>query len=1117
MSYFSIDHFFCCAHRIARGGTKGGVSELLLVTGDAGVGKSALVNEIHKPITEKRGYFIAGKFDQFKQTIPYSAIIQAFQGLIRHLLTEPDRQLAVWQEKLLKAVGPNGQVIMDVIPDVELIIGPQPDVPELPPQQTQNRFNFVFQNFVRTFAAEEHPLVIFLDDLQWADASSLKLLELCMADPKTTCMLIIGAYRDHEVSETHPLTVTLRNIQEAGAAVNTVALTSLTLEHVNQLLVDTLHVGKSMSAKTTNSPPGRGKGWVTRTDSASDAVTHPQPLPGGEFAASPRKTHICKPGEGEQQAPIHAQHLQSTALAELVLRKTGGNPFFLRQFLHALSEDGLLTWDVTRRVWTWDLENIQQREMTDNVVELMTRKIQTLPQETQQVVTLAACVGNQFDLHTLAMVYEHSQAETVRDLWNALQEGLISVISGQLPVINHEVPLITEYWSLNTELTFLHDRIRHAAYALLDDADKQRVHLAIGRALLAHTPEADREERLFEIVNHLNHARALITTSTEKTRLAELNLKAGTRAKASTAYQPAYSYLQHGMHCLEPACWQRQYQLTLTLHEETAEAAYLSGDFDTMEALTAVVLQHARTVLETVKASEIRIRAYIAKNHPVDAVRTGLGILRRLGICLSEKPGKVSLISAFLKLKMALVGKQIEALVNLPNMQDPRILAIMRITNIMASASYVVAPRLAFILSLKENYLSLRHGHNSTSPYGYCSYGLILCGVKGDIETGYRFGQLALTLQDQLNAKEFETRVALMVHTFLRPWKEHLRNVLQPLREAYRIGLETGDVEYAAHIIYVARTKAPLVLGDAGREDQFAQDRYILTYQPRSVLCTPLLNQGKFVGILYLENTLIAGVFTPERLNILTLLSIQAAISIENATLYATLEQQVAERTVELRKAKNAAEVANQAKSLFLANMSHELRTPLTAILGFAQLITRNQAVPREEQEHLGIIQRSGAHLLTLINQVLNLSKIEAGRLTLNETDFDLHRLLDDLEDLFSLRAEHKGLSLLVEQAPELPRYVRADEVKLRQVLMNLLSNAIKFTEEGGVTVRVNARSNGVMEQWSDGVPEYRSIEEESEQHNTPTLQYPNTPIFFTPTLQHSNTPTLQHSNTPIL
>ncbi|MBF0552731.1 MAG: serine/threonine-protein kinase PknK, partial [Deltaproteobacteria bacterium] len=312
-----------------------GAREMMLVAGYAGVGKSALVQEIHKPILAKRGYFISGKFDQFQRDIPYTSLIQAFQTMVRLLLTESEAGLARWKERLLSMLGPNGQLIIDVIPEVELIIGRQPAVPEMPPGESQNRFNLTFRYFLGALATFDHPLVIFLDDLQWADLPSLKLIELFMTSRGANYILMIGAYRDNEVHAGHPLRLALEGIQAAKATINTITLTPLALAHVNQLISETLRCQAELA------------------------------LP----------------------------------LAELCLQKTQGNPFFLNQFLQALYTEGLIrlvpppahpsggTW-----LWQWDVDRIRQAAITDNVVDLMTGKILKLPDKSQHVLQLAAYI-----------------------------------------------------------------------------------------------------------------------------------------------------------------------------------------------------------------------------------------------------------------------------------------------------------------------------------------------------------------------------------------------------------------------------------------------------------------------------------------------------------------------------------------------------------------------------------------------------------------------------------------------------------------------------------------------------------------------------------------------------
>ena len=431
-----------------------GTKEMMLVSGYSGIGKSALVNEIHKPIVEKRGYFISGKFEQLQRNIPYAALIMAFRGLIRQLLTESDAQVEQWKEKLLAALGKNGQIIINVLPELELIIGTQPAVPELPPVESQNRFNLLFQRFVHAFTQKEHPLVLFLDDLQWADSASLKAIELLITDAETQYLFLIGAYRDNEVTDAHPLMLSLEQIQTTEAVINWIHLQPLDMASLNQLAADTL---------------------------ACDIE-------------------------------------KSKPLAELVMGKTNGNPFFINQFLTEIYEAGLLIFDYNQGSWQWEIAKIEQSEITDNVVDLMVGKIQKLPVSTQEVLKLAACIGNQFDLHTTSVIHEKSSSGTADDLWEALQEGLIAplgddykFLTGDVTQSETESPDVTLSKAKNlsqrqpeilhsvqndkndfaVSYKFLHDRVQQAAYSLIEDSPKS----TRNNARLSAKDPAPRSER----------------------------------------------------------------------------------------------------------------------------------------------------------------------------------------------------------------------------------------------------------------------------------------------------------------------------------------------------------------------------------------------------------------------------------------------------------------------------------------------------------------------------------------------------------------------------------------------------------------------------------------------
>ena len=697
--------------------------EMMLVSGYAGIGKSALVQEIYKPITQKRGYFIWGKFDQFQRNIPYSAIANALQKLVQQLLGEPDKQVQQWRSLLLTALGTNGQIIIDVIPEVELIIGKQSPVPEVGATEAQNRFNRIFQMFVRVFCSKEHPLVIFLDDLQWIDSATLKLIELMLLDEQTQSLFLIGAYRNNEVNPTHPLMLTLERLRKQGAVFQEIILTPLTLEPLSQLIAETLHHN-------------------------TDTVR---------------------------------------SLAELVLRKTEGNPFFVNEFLRTLYNENLLTFDAEDLSWQWNIAQIQAQNITDNVVELMLHKLKKLPENTQQILRLAACVGAEFNLNTLSIVYEKPLETVFQDLLVVIQVGLIQPLSEL-----DENLLIQEY-------KFLHDRVQQAAYALIDNSHKQIVHLQIGRNLLEKTLPERISDRLFEIVDHLNYGIELVSDQIERNEIAQLNLIAGQKAKAAIAHRMAKKYLATGRAWLAASSWQTNYDLTLDLYLETTEVAYLCGDFEQVEYWVAIVLQEAKTVLDTVKVYEVKIQTDIAQNQSLKAIDTALQVLQQLGIGFPKKPSQ-SDIRLELKAIASLIGsKPIEDLSHLPQMTEPDKLAAMRILSSITVAAYIVAPDLMPLLASKQVNLSIQYGNAFASPFAYALCGLILCGMVGNIKSGYQFGQLALRQLSQPNTHSLRARTLMFVNIFIIHRKEHVRKILQPLLEAYQSGLETGDFEFAAY------------------------------------------------------------------------------------------------------------------------------------------------------------------------------------------------------------------------------------------------------------------------------------------------------------------------------
>ncbi|MGM3305049.1 AAA family ATPase [Anabaena sp. WFMT] len=754
-----ITQLLATFERVSQGNT-----EIILVSGYSGIGKSALVNEIHKPITQQRGYFINGKFDQLQRDIPYAAINQAFQGLIRQLLSEPEITLQIWKEKILKALGNNGQIIIDVIPDLEKIVGKQSPVEQIGATESQNRFNLFFARFIHIFSQKEHPLAIFLDDLQWADLPSLNLIEKLITNADSPYLLIIGAYRDNEVSPTHPLIQTLEQIRKVEVTVNQIILQPLGISDVKQLIADTLN--------------------------------------------------CCR------------EEVQS--LAELVTKKTAGNSFFITQLLQILYQEKLLVFTITqfplnqrennRGFWHWDIEQIQRVGITDNVVDLMVRKIEKLDKNTQNILKLAACIGNEFNLEILSIVNKKSPIVTAQELQPALQEGLIIPLNN-----NYKLPLLwnQEEISSNTSESslaflpqstasipykFLHDRVQQAAYILILEAEKKSIRLQIGRLLWKNTQADELEENIFNIVNQLNEGAELIEQQLEKDELAKLNLQAGKKSKASTAYEPGLKYLETGLRLLASNSWDYQYELTWELHIETLELLYLNTKFEQFEKLSEILLKQAKKLLDKAKVNQLKIVYYFTTLKPHQAIDTALQTLLYFGISISLESTNIGekieqqqgLIESFLKAKHL---EDIEDLANLPVMTDQTKIAVISILQQVSSATLTINFPLAVEVILTQLNLCIQYGNPLHAGYIYSTYGMLVCSLKGEVNYGNKFGKLALKLLEKFNNPKLEAHVVQIYYGNIWHWKEFLRNidVHNKLRHGFNTGIDTGENECASY------------------------------------------------------------------------------------------------------------------------------------------------------------------------------------------------------------------------------------------------------------------------------------------------------------------------------
>ncbi|MEW6351402.1 MAG: serine/threonine-protein kinase PknK, partial [Thermodesulfobacteriota bacterium] len=713
-----------------------GDREITLVSGEAGIGKTSLVREISGPISRRGGFFVAGKFDQFRRDKPYSAFVSAFRDLVRQLLTESETQLAQWRDRILDAVTSNARVVAEVIPELELIIGPQPPVPHLDLSGSTNRFNLTFRDFIGVFCESSHPMAIFLDDLQWADSSSLAFLESMVQDSGIRHLLVVCAYRSEEVDPDHPLLLSVDRLKRGEATVSELAVKPLAMEHLLEVMCDTLH------------------------------------------------------SDPETVGP----------LARLVEQKTGGNPFFVNEFLKSLQATALLTFDRTGGKWSWDLASIQTLGITDNVAELLAGNISRCRPQTRRVLELAACIGNEFDLETLAAVAGLSRRQTAESLQEAVSDGFLWPIGdGHKP---SDPELAGKRDEVGIECRFAHDQIRHAAYSMIAAPLRPAIHRQIGQVLLLSDPERARDDRVFDVVNQLNAGIEDVKDDEERSRLADLNLLAGKKAKASAANEPALRYLLTGIGLVGRKAWIEQYDLTLALHVEAAEAAYGCTEFAEMERMAGVVLEHARTLMDQVKIYEIKIQGYIAEKQLLHAVNTALEVLELLGERFPKNPSKVHVLLWFLHTKLVLARKTTDELLHLPKMTDPTKSAVMRILSSMASAAYYVAPTLFPLIAFKSVILSAKYGNSPESCSWWAIYGFILSGKIGDIPSGTAFGKLALTLAERPESRAIRPRTVFIVNAFIRHWAEHVSLKLTEFESVYHTALAVGDLEMAALASY---------------------------------------------------------------------------------------------------------------------------------------------------------------------------------------------------------------------------------------------------------------------------------------------------------------------------
>ncbi len=713
---------------------------ITMVTGRSGTGKTSLIYEIHKPITEKKGHFIRGKFEQFQKDRPYQAITQAFGNFVSLLLSENEIRLEKWRTKIINAIGSQGKLITDLIPNLELIIGKQKELPILGINEAQNRFNYIFQQFIGALATDEHPMVLFLDDLQWADNASLQLVSNIATNERLGHFYIIGAYRDNEVNNSHPLSLTLDELSSKGVHIHNIHLQNL--EHDQ-----TLHLVQDMFLRNDQS---------------------------------------------------------TVELTNIVYSKTAGNPFFVHEFLKSIYENGMIWYEhadsaqgsSTKSAWNWDISKLQETKFTDNVVEFMIEKLTKIDPDTQQVLKLGSCIGDSFDLKTISYANGDDNQNLLQDLWRAVIEQLLIVEenSTQSDGNKGEVQLVYR---------FAHDRIRQAAYALIPYEEKAHLHQRIGELLLQNIDLSTQSEQVFDVVYQLNQGIPKADTA-YRIKLITLNQLAGNKARNSTAYDTAFSFFEIGLgHVLE-SDWQEEKELLFECYLGAMECAYLLADYTQMEGYGNILLEKAHSKVDQLRVHQIFLYALIAQSKHLEVIQYGLGVLAKMGIKLPTKPNDLHIISELVKTKWQLRNHTASSFENIELVDSEELRLIIIIMASTSTGAYHNYPKLFPLVIFKSMQLAVKNQLTINSISFFGGYASILCGVTGDYSAGYEYGTLSLQLlQKPWDTKAITPVTNVIFSAFINHWKKHQNEALPYLREAYLISLETGDTQYAASALFL--------------------------------------------------------------------------------------------------------------------------------------------------------------------------------------------------------------------------------------------------------------------------------------------------------------------------
>lgn len=709
----------------------------ILINGKSGVGKTSLIHEIYRPVSSSRGYFLVGKFEDLQSNTPYFAWVSILSKYADLILTESIGKIEFWKNEIIRNLGANCRILTELVPTLEIILGTYEPVQEIPALESQNRFIFTILSFLKTIATEKQPLVLFLDDMQWADSASLYLLKNVLADTNLNHILIIASFRTNEVNASHPFGLLVSEIKNelmeksflaGNFFIDEISIDNLRIEDCNALISETLN------------------------------------------------------------RPLY----ETAVLSNLVFEKTYGNPFYINQFLLTIYEDGLLKFNDQK--WMWQSDEIRSKRITQNVAELLADKISKLPPETQKYLRLASVVGNKFKIKVVAEYFGAEMSVAHDHLWPAIVQG--TLLSED---VNYKyLPYNTKGFTSNYSFLFAHDKLKEILYASLSESEKEEFNYKLAKQFYSNNLENFSNFKIFKLVNHFNLAENKFDSPDDRRAFYNVNLNAANRSKKSAAFGPAnISYLN----CLRYFDEVKSISDSAEKFDllcNIAETGYLAVNIDECRKYASEAKKYANTISEKARLAEILITAHTSANLMAEAVSHSFDIFSELGLNFPKKVSKLTVIYSAILTQIALPKGKLEKIIDFPVMTDELQLQRMNLINISLPAFFLSRIEIYPLLIFKMVRLSVKFGNGKASIASYGSYGLILAGIVKDHMSAYKVGNQSMLLLSKFKADEYVSQANFVFYMFINQWREGIKHCIKNFTDGVNIGLAYGNLVYAA-------------------------------------------------------------------------------------------------------------------------------------------------------------------------------------------------------------------------------------------------------------------------------------------------------------------------------